>query len=174
LFLGNSSAIRSFNVVKLGEASEVERVFANRGVSGIEGHIATTLGIADNSSVPIVTVLGDISAMHDLGSFLALGKSKQPVCVVLLNDKGGGIFRRLKISESQYQTIMPFLVTPHEFEFGPIADMAGIDYAKVGCSQDLLEGLQAFWQQRKTKIIECTIDHNNESKAWQLLLREEK
>lgn len=136
LFLGNSSAIRIFDE-KAGNLSVPRRIYSNRGVSGIEGLLATTLGVSlAEPEKPICLVLGDISMMHDLNSLLSLSVQKLPVLVLILNDHRGGVFDLLPIA--QHKTVCdPFISTPHSFSFAGICEMAHLSYVKVKKSQEL-------------------------------------
>lgn len=51
-------------------------VFANRGVSGIDGTISTALGIACQTSAPTLLVTGDLSFFHDQNGLQVLSSSK--------------------------------------------------------------------------------------------------
>src|SRR5690606_34603131 len=83
------------------------RVHANRGLAGIDGTIATATGIArasqrsEGSSAAGVTrvVLGDLAALHDVGSLLATpGETPARIQLIIGNDGGGTIFDRLEVA----------------------------------------------------------------------------
>jgi 2-succinyl-5-enolpyruvyl-6-hydroxy-3-cyclohexene-1-carboxylate synthase len=73
------------------------RVFANRGVSGLEGITSTALGIAAASDVSESNVLfvGDLGALYDLnGLWTARGAAVDPqLTIVIVDNNGGGIFK---------------------------------------------------------------------------------
>jgi 2-succinyl-5-enolpyruvyl-6-hydroxy-3-cyclohexene-1-carboxylate synthase len=130
LFVGNSLAIR--HVDQFGQPrTEPFRLFANRGASGIDGNISTGLGIAAVSGGPNVLLVGDITFFHDSNGLMAINQQAiSDVTIVLLNNNGGGIFRRLPIA--QFKT--PFeelFLTPHNLDFAPLAAMYGIEYTLI-------------------------------------------
>ncbi|WP_353808475.1 2-succinyl-5-enolpyruvyl-6-hydroxy-3-cyclohexene-1-carboxylic-acid synthase [Agromyces sp. SYSU T00194] len=90
-------------------------VHANRGLSGIDGTVATALGIAIASQSPLpgapaeeaeaaahgVTraLVGDLTLLHDVGSLLAGAGERMPrLQVVVGNDGGGSIFDALEVA----------------------------------------------------------------------------
>ena len=76
------------------------RVHANRGLAGIDGTIATALGIAlasqaARTSANGVTrvLLGDLAMLHDVGALLfGVGEARPRIQLIVGNDGGGTIF----------------------------------------------------------------------------------
>ena len=84
-------------------------VHANRGLAGIDGTIATAMGIAlasQSGAEPRSTgttrvLLGDITLLHDVGSLLQVpGETRPRVQIVVGNDGGGTIFDGLEVAAS--------------------------------------------------------------------------
>lgn len=100
LFVGASNAIRAVECAPP-DAFRPRLISASRGLAGIDGTLATGLGVAAASYAPTRILLGDLAFFHDLG---ALGVPKgergdQPVQIVVLNDQGGGIFSLLEYGD---------------------------------------------------------------------------
>ena len=71
LFIGNSMPIRLADIYP--KRHGFGEVFYNRGISGIDGLIATICGVAvENENKKVIGIIGDLCALHDLGSFLLL------------------------------------------------------------------------------------------------------
>ena len=98
VFLGNSMPVRLADSYAWPDWDGVAFV-ANRGASGIDGNLATAAGLAAASSEPVIALVGDLAALHDLNS-LALMRAitATPLVVVVLNNDGGGIFHHLPIA----------------------------------------------------------------------------
>ncbi len=126
LFLGNSLPVRHADMFAPAGASGI-RVFANRGASGIDGNIATAAGIAAGTGRPVTAIVGDLTALHDMSSLAYLQRS--PLTLVVINNHGGGIFRRLEV-QHQEDVFESFFVTPQEISIGGLASAFGIDYRK--------------------------------------------
>ena len=157
LFLGNSAAIRAFDRSLCGGsmAERRIRVHANRGVSGIEGLLSTAIGLATGAEGQSVTaVVGDISMLHDLNALATLGVHRHlPLVVIIANDQGGGIFRAMPAAE--FPHIAPYLQTPHTLEFGAVARMADIPYARVETCPQLIEAYTSMAAHGTSGIVEC-------------------
>jgi 2-succinyl-5-enolpyruvyl-6-hydroxy-3-cyclohexene-1-carboxylate synthase len=145
LFAGNSLPVRHVEQYARPLAKRV-RVFANRGASGIDGNVSTALGIAAASGQRVVALLGDVTFYHDMNGLLAAGRHGLPLTVVLLNNDGGGIFRRLPVSQFEPPFEELFL-TRHGLDFRLAAQMYGLRHVRVtereafvGALQDALDG----------------------------------
>lgn len=92
-------------------------VFGNRGASGIDGVTSTALGIAAASDDSLVLITGDVAFYHDMNGLLAIKQHDlNNVTIVLLNNNGGGIFRRLPIAKFEPE-FTPLFLTPHDLGF---------------------------------------------------------
>ena len=148
VFLGASLPVRHANAVGL---PRMMRVFANRGVSGIDGCVATAAGIATGAGEGVLAILGDITLLHDLNS-LALLRSSH-VLVVVLNNDGGRIFERLPIA-ARPELLEPWFTTPHGMTFGPAAQQFGIAYESPQATQELATVIGRYRQSGTSAIIE--------------------
>ncbi len=104
LVLGASNPVRAFD---LGVSSLEGRVIhSNRGQAGIDGTIATAVGIAlgsgyagEASAHPcrrVTAVMGDLTACHDASSLAVAASSGANLDIVVADDQGGGIFATLE------------------------------------------------------------------------------
>jgi 2-succinyl-5-enolpyruvyl-6-hydroxy-3-cyclohexene-1-carboxylate synthase len=92
LFLSSSMVVRDFDSFLPRRAAPLP-VYANRGVSGIDGNLSTAAGIVTALGRPGVAVLGDLALFHDLNA-LALCR-ELPLVIVVVNNGGGAIFGEL-------------------------------------------------------------------------------
>ncbi len=123
-------------------------VFANRGLSGIDGTISTARGIAQATSATGVTrvLLGDLALLHDVGSLLVEPgvRDSSRVHVIVANDGGGTIFDELEVSQVASQADRDrVLLTPHEVSLEALAGAYGWTYRRVNHLGDLAEALSA-------------------------------
>lgn len=102
-------------------------IFGNRGVSGIDGNIATAIGIAQGSQRPTLAVLGDLTALHDINSLAQLQKAKHPVIFLIINNGGGGIFSFLPIAEKK-EFMEEYVAAAHNFQFENGAKMFNLPF----------------------------------------------
>ena len=104
LVLGASNPVRAFD---LGVSSlEGRVVHSNRGQAGIDGTIATAVGIALGSGCAgeasahsggrVTAVMGDLTACHDASSLALASSVGVNLDIVVADDQGGGIFATLE------------------------------------------------------------------------------
>ena len=149
VFLGNSMPIRDFDSCVAAVSNDVVNVFANRGASGIDGNIATVAGLALGCASPLLAVMGDLAALHDLNSLPLL--QGLPVTLVIINNGGGGIFRFLPIDVEER-----LMETPHAWEFRGAAQQFGMEYHQVASLSELRRLLAE--RHVAPRIVECRTD----------------
>lgn len=73
------------------------RVIANRGANGIDGTISTAYGVAA-AGEKTTLLIGDVAFAHDLGGLLAGTRLGLELRIVLVDNRGGGIFDFLPVA----------------------------------------------------------------------------
>lgn len=129
LVAGNSLPIRLLDSAGIGLRDGV--MLGNRGASGIDGLLATALGVAGATSNQVVLLIGDISMLHDMGSLAEVRRQNVAnLCIVVLNNDGGRIFERLPITDLTDVAEQLFVV-PHGLDFAGLASAFGLDHRLV-------------------------------------------
>jgi 2-succinyl-5-enolpyruvyl-6-hydroxy-3-cyclohexene-1-carboxylate synthase len=155
LLIGNSLPTRHLD--QYGRSrSKTLYIFGNRGASGIDGNIATGLGVAQASQRPTFIVVGDVTALHDLNSLL-LASQTPNATIIVINNNGGGIFRRLPISQHEPPFTDRFL-TPHGRSFEHAAAMFGLDYRRAESREQFADAVQTAVTQPAPRLIELITD----------------
>jgi 2-succinyl-5-enolpyruvyl-6-hydroxy-3-cyclohexene-1-carboxylate synthase len=100
LWCGNSLSVRDVDLALPPQANA--RVMASRGASGIDGTFSTAAGAAlahaaDHPGAVAFALIGDLSLLHDApGLAVGPGEPRPDLCVVVVNNDGGGIFEGLE------------------------------------------------------------------------------
>ena len=122
-------------------------VAANRGASGIDGAVASAAGFAAGLQRPVIALLGDLSLLHDLASLSQLGECRHGLVIVVVNNRGGGIFSLLplaQVDEPGFDTLFErYFTTPHEIGFEAIAAGFALRYGRPETSAHLERHLAA-------------------------------
>ena len=114
-------------------------VHSNRGANGIDGVIATAIGVAIGTDEPTVLLLGDVAFCHDQSSLTALAARQLPLTVVVVDNDGGGIFsflpQRTALSTERFEQLFG---TPHGTDVVAVARAHGLGARTVESVDDLL------------------------------------
>ncbi len=148
LVFGSSRLVRVADAVLGGKKVPVH---ANRGLAGIDGTIATAVGVALASqqaggrAAAGVTrvVLGDLAVLHDVGALLLPPTEAAPrIQVVVGNDGGGTIFDGLEVADVAGPAAMDrVLYTPHEVRLDELAAAYGWEYRRAATRSELDQAL---------------------------------
>jgi len=107
------------------------RAWANRGLSGIDGTIATATGIAiQEPDKTVRALMGDLTFLHDVGS-LAIDQEDGylNLQVIIVNDNGGKIFGNLEVAQSVSKTTFKRIFqTPQNVYISKLAEGYGWQY----------------------------------------------
>ncbi|NOY88390.1 MAG: 2-succinyl-5-enolpyruvyl-6-hydroxy-3-cyclohexene-1-carboxylic-acid synthase [FCB group bacterium] len=162
LFLSNSMPIRDMDMYA-NPSHALSDVAANRGVSGIDGVIATFGGYVYGASSGGTLIIGDLAFLHDLNSLALLKNITKPLTVVLINNNGGGIFSFLPISA--YKNIFePFFGTPHNLTFRKVVSMFGGDYYQPHSQGDFITNYSQTQRAKCFSVIEVQTERRQNLK----------
>ncbi|MGO9295328.1 MAG: 2-succinyl-5-enolpyruvyl-6-hydroxy-3-cyclohexene-1-carboxylic-acid synthase [Streptosporangiaceae bacterium] len=117
------------------------RVLASRGASGIDGLSSAAIGAALAHQAagggPAAALLGDLAFLHDApGLLLGPDEPRPDLCLIVVNNDGGGIFSDLE----QAALAGPFerlFGTPHGTDLSLLARAAGLPYTRLERAADL-------------------------------------
>ncbi len=161
LVLGSSSLIRDVDLTWRPPAAPDVQVFANRGLAGIDGTIATAAGVALGTGRRTVALLGDLTALHDSGGLLqGPGEPEPDLDVVVVNDAGGAIFAGLEHGQvaraaGMAGTVERFFGTPHTVDFAALAAAHGLAHVAVTRRVGLVHTLADPVRGRRLVEVRC-------------------
>ncbi|WP_298865930.1 thiamine pyrophosphate-binding protein [uncultured Microbacterium sp.] len=145
LMFGSSRLVRVADQVLGGKKVPVH---ANRGLAGIDGTIATGLGIALASQAAGAAgvtrvLLGDLAFLHDVGALLLPADEPHPrIQVIVGNDGGGTIFDGLEVAASApAEDLDRAFYTPHGADLSALATAYGWEYTQVSTRSALEQAL---------------------------------
>ncbi len=105
------------------------RPFCNRGANGIDGTLSTALGVAHGNR-PAVLLSGDLALLHDSNGFLIGPTFRGSLTIVLVNNRGGGIFEMLPVAQFD-PPFEKFFATPQTVDFGRLCAAHGVEHVPV-------------------------------------------
>ncbi|MEY4173437.1 MAG: 2-succinyl-5-enolpyruvyl-6-hydroxy-3-cyclohexene-carboxylic-acid synthase [Actinomycetota bacterium] len=117
-------------------------VHSNRGANGIDGVVATAIGVAVGTDGPTVLLVGDVAFCHDQSSLTALAARALDLTVVVVDNDGGGIFsflpQRSSLTTERFEQLFG---TPHGTDLVALARAHGLGARTVHSLTDLIEAV---------------------------------
>ena len=156
LQVSNSSAIRYTQLFDLDSSINV---FCNRGTSGIDGSTSTAVGAASVFKGNTVFITGDLSFFYDSN---ALWNNFIPSSfrVILINNKGGGIFKILT-KDNNTELFKKFFETKHDLYAKDLCNMYGFEYFISNDEDTLKNVLNDFYNEsEKPRLLEVITDND--------------
>jgi 2-succinyl-5-enolpyruvyl-6-hydroxy-3-cyclohexene-1-carboxylate synthase len=136
LVVSSSMPIR--DVEWYGGSTDHVRVLANRGVNGIDGVVSTAVGVAFATDRPTGLLIGDVAFLHDSNGLIDLVNRNVDLRVVVVDNRGGGIFsflpQRSALGTDRFERLFG---TPHESDLGALASAHGLRTTYVSGSAEL-------------------------------------
>ncbi|KAA9220084.1 2-succinyl-5-enolpyruvyl-6-hydroxy-3-cyclohexene-1-carboxylic-acid synthase [Corynebacterium amycolatum] len=140
--------------------------YAGRGAAGIDGTVATAIGIAlasdrehaDEIRPPrTIALMGDLTFQHDSAA-LAIGPLEprpENLTIVVANDAGGGIFETLEAGSPALRgSFERIFGTPQDVNFEGICQAYGVEHVHVDRLPDLLAQLHPDTDVDGIRVIE--------------------
>jgi 2-succinyl-5-enolpyruvyl-6-hydroxy-3-cyclohexene-1-carboxylate synthase len=115
-------------------------VLANRGANGIDGTVATALGLAAAGRGPVALLVGDVTLAYDLTALLSAKRHALDLAIVLVDNGGGGIFDFLPVA-TQTDQFEEHVATPHGLDFALAAQLYGARHVPVATAAQLRAAL---------------------------------
>ena len=142
LFLGSSRPVR--DVDAFASARSDVRLVANRGVAGIDGNVSTALGAALAHGGPAYALLGDLTFLHDAnGLVLGPAEPRPDLCLVVVDNDGGGIFGLLEPGQEQHAAAFERVFgTPHGADLAALCAATRTPHRSVSSADQLHAALQ--------------------------------
>lgn len=118
------------------------RLYSNRGANGIDGVLATGIGVAAAGDGAVV-LIGDVAFLHDSTSLVALARRGVDLRIVVVDNDGGGIFSFL----SQASAVNPdrfeqLFGTPHGTDLLTLARSHDLRASAVADETELVAALR--------------------------------
>lgn len=153
IFLGNSLPIREWDLAADTEDRGLA-LMASRGLNGIDGQIATFLGLCQLAKENWA-ILGDLTTLYDMAGFWILPQLGDiSASVAIINNGGGKIFERMFPHKETLNC--------HSIKFEPLATLWGLTYE---CWETAPKDLP----NAKRCLVELIPDENATTRFWKKL-----
>ncbi|RCU49985.1 2-succinyl-5-enolpyruvyl-6-hydroxy-3-cyclohexene-1-carboxylic-acid synthase [Corallincola holothuriorum] len=153
LMTGNSLPVR---LLELFSGHLQAPLYSNRGASGIDGLLATAVGIAKATPHrPLALLIGDMSLLHDLNSLALLSKHQGPLAVVVLNNDGGNIFQILPVPD---HAMKPLFQQPTHWQLADVCKGFALNYQQPSNTQAFSQQLTHALSTDHPVVIEVMVE----------------
>jgi len=171
LIISNSTPVRDADFFSPTSEKNIS-VFTNRGASGIDGVISTSLGIAAAGTKPTFLIIGDLAFYHDLNSLQIAKKYDIPLTIILVDNNGGGIFNMLPITD--YKNVFDkYFKTELNIDFKPIVKGFGGNYSLIKSWNNFNLKLNNFDMNHNFSVLHIKTDSEKSlairKKYWSLI-----
>ena len=150
--IGNSMPIRDVDMFTSVSDIHID-TYSNRGASGIDGVISTALGISVTKGRRSLLLIGDLSFYHDMNGLLA-SQYRMNLTIVVINNRGGGIFSFLPIADAGMDSFAQYWTTDTGLDLEKVANLYNCKFYKTDNLVDLKKYIQLSFKNEGIQIIE--------------------
>lgn len=165
LSIANSMPVRDVEFVWPTTDRGIRPMF-NRGANGIDGTLSSALGAA-HGQPPAVLLTGDLALLHDTNGFLLRPKFHGSLTVVLINNRGGGIFEHLPVAQFD-PPFEEFFATPQEADFTELCTAYGVRHMLVTEWGQFVELISTL-PESGIRVLELRTDRKQDAEARKAL-----
>ncbi|ASC72113.1 2-succinyl-5-enolpyruvyl-6-hydroxy-3-cyclohexene-1-carboxylate synthase [Halomicronema hongdechloris C2206] len=141
--------------------------YVNRGANGIDGTLSTALGLA-HCHRPSLLLTGDLALLHDTNGLLSQAHLQGHLTVLVVNNRGGGIFEMLPIAQFN-PPFEAYFATPQQVNWQHLCRAYGVTYEQVTDWPTLTERLSQL-PTAGVRLLEVVTDRKlNAQQRHQLL-----
>ncbi len=148
LHLSNGMSIRLAQQFKLHNSISV---YANRGTSGIDGSTSTAAGSASLNAGVTTLISGDLSFLYDSNALWNNYLSPR-LKMVVVNNGGGGIFRKLE-GTSKLPEMNTYFETPHRIDFEKLAALYQLKFLRATDEATLENALKIMYAENEMPVL---------------------
>lgn len=148
LHLANSSIVRNAQLFSLEPSINV---LCNRGTNGIEGTVPSTIGTASVYNGLVYMLVGDLSFFYGLSALWNI-ESVKNLRIVLINNRGGGIFHLLPTLNTSL-SLEKYVVAEHNTDAKRWALAAGLHYLSANNKEELNNQLDVLFESGDKSIL---------------------
>lgn len=163
LHFSNSMPVRYASFLK-GANNSNNKLYANRGTSGIDGCTSTALGCALATKKTVFLITGDLAFFYDTNAFFNKHVPSN-LKIIILNNKGGGIFNMIsgpeKLGDSQH-----FQNTPHYLNANALCNHFDIPYFECNSMASLGPLFRHVQGHENTCVLEVKTDSEADIKFF--------
>ena len=135
------------------------RVLANRGANGIDGVVSTAVGVALSTREPVTVLVGDLALLHDSNALLGLAGRELDLTIVVVDNRGGGIFSFLpQATTLDAATFESLFGTPQDVDIAALAAVHGIATLRVHEPDGLASALEIAATASGTHVVLAPTD----------------
>jgi len=166
--LANSMPVRDAEYFWAPGRRGIEPRFS-RGANGIDGTLSTALGVAHGGR-PTVLLTGDLALLHDSNGFLLHGRLRGSLTIVLINNRGGGIFEHLPVAKVG-AAFEEFFATPQDVDVARLCAAHGVEHVAVADWAQFLARISAL-PSTGVRVLEIRTDRKRDAATRKALFAE--
>lgn len=166
VFLANGMCVRYAQLCRW----KAREIFANRGVSGIDGCTSTAAGLSMATDRTVLLLTGDMGMAYDIGA-LALKQIGSNFKIAVIDNDGGDIFRHVATTAPFVETQTGNMITASpRLPLRELAEAYGFTYFSTDSEDSAPKAVKSFMNEKqKPAILHIKTSPQANSQAYNML-----